>query len=610
MVTAKGSNIDKILFSINSGLSNREQTFHVSGGISHIFAGNNEDLYILTETGQILLYKHNFVKEIACSMKSLKSLYLVDNNLIVAGDKIVIIDSNLKEAFCSHESFDIQSFYFCKESRYFVAAGNDFDAGAASIRKYENGSTTDEFYRLSFESKVTQVVIYKLFLYIATETTLEKWNFKEKRLEKAKNIQNVSSICCLAGYCFISSNANLFYSSTENLEFLSIPNIQPNKMVSSDDEKFLYLIGQSLNIIEISSLKVIFTIDFLDFRPLHLSINSFYLYVTSDEFVKKYSIKENFEEKFKIEVKSQIIDFAVCENSLIVAENNLIKRFEMTSENIDFEAYQSIEYLEDVISCIAINYETMELAVGNQQNTIKLYSLPTLKELDIITDHKLPIVRLFYFKNTLVSFASKDTFGEIIFHPYESVILKYHNFKFFASNSKICVFVSDPLLCFLDFEGKIIERNCNFKEILTLACDEEYLVIIENEIAIWELESFSMVWSVDYKEQIKQYSEIKASKIINQYLLIATTSFIHIFSIVNRIFIGFIPISYKIQRILSNDQKICFFAGNKLGSIKNIFEPRANIALIGSSYPSILFYKSFIDVYTDKKVEIPELAYN
>lgn len=608
---ASKEEIHRLMETITKSFATREKVLEITTkSITSIFPLDNDSLLIGFDDGTLAAFVQHIVqiKEVICGPKSVIGILKIKQALFACCSDGVVLE--LKDDYTKLRTmqmgFDIEKIEYSNESNYLVIG-----TGTTIRYKFFNDSeyldTDLENFTLTFP--FIDFKIFGLYLFISTSKTFEKWNLKTKTKEKSLEIEGITCIGHNPKNCYVAIKSELMFLPHSG-DTIAGPITDDVKVFSVHGEKFLFTLGKDIKIIDVSAGPIILaTVVSHGFVGSSLCIKKPYLYILSRNKVRKLPYEENFGFKQVIEADSTVIDFFFARAGPIVVatkDNSIIKYDTDFGKMVYIEKCKKI-YPEDTISCLASNESASQFAVGNCENTIKLYSISDFTELETLTHHKYPILHVFYINSCLVSVASDSKALEIYFSSADFIKTMTGNYSFFASNNNYLIFAGDYTLYIMDTHGNTIEKPCNEKEIIKIDCNDDYLVIIDKEVTIRETQKFGMICNVDYS-QLKEGREIKSLCIVDDYVIMTTSRFVHILSIQNKVFLGSIEMQFQITSVRLFAEKLYMCVDNKIFMCKNIFSYGSEPFLIGPQIPSLAFSEYFHLAL--KEDVLPDHVYN
>lgn len=487
-------------------------------------------------------------------------------------------------------------------------------------------SDTNPFESLEEIQMASQINLLKLngsYLFLTTDTSLEKWNLTTKTREVFIEVSNITALSCSTSSCFFVANGVLkaleinseHNIHSENVEEMSntVELKQGVFNIALAQKKFLYILSNDLMIIEVVG-KEFRTICNLPFDCPHgqLIADSIYLYAYSPTQIKRIQSQEDLKLDHLISMQTNIIDYAqkYDETLFVCTSDNTIWKFEIDIGQLIYTETQSIVYYEDTITCLAINLIKDELAVGSQESTIKIYTTTNLALLRILNCHKFPIVKVCYLNSFLVSIGNYLDEIEIFFEENKKLeqirtSLKNSSKKIFCTNnlSSLYILQFNSIVRFNSVglrEEKIIQETSHAQY---FKCDSKYLVIIDRFIEIREVETLEIICNVGY-EKLLAGENIQAVGISSSYLLVSTFSTIFFLSIENKVFIGCVRMNIKVLEITFFKDYIYFNADKNISKCRNFLLERAEKLIIGPVMPSLAFL-SYVDLDFRKR-QVPD----
>jgi hypothetical protein len=612
---------------INFGLKSRQDPLNVDHPISYVLVEDDGSIIVGFENSLIKRYKKkNQVSENSnCHVGAIKGILKVDEDILVFGydPHIVFLDKKLTQIDLINEEFNVIDVAYDNYIQYLITVRETQSPNESivTIRNKKEKLIESVIHQISLKYKAIKILIYRSFLFILNDLGVEKWNISNQIKDSFISLPKVSSIVCSHKAYFAIIYDNLYRIPVDDPTTKHNLLEKVTEVKISADEKFLYTIGFYLCILDASTYEKI-GYSTLTATPIYISLKFNTLCIAYKKSFTTIPCQEDLDKIILAETESEIIKFEIFnDTSLYIAEkNNRICRYDVESSMLPYSELNKIEYYEDTISCIRICEKFQELAVGNDESTIKLYRLPELTLKETLTSHKLPVVGLAYCDGSLVSIASSENNMEVIIWSTEEprsikkIIVNPGKVHSIASNStdyivfntKFFVFLYEDGINIGDLNGKLLPQKCNLKEILHVSCNDKYLVVVDNSITVWEMNTISKLQILSYSG-LEQILQIKSSELIEDFFVIATTNIFHIFSISNKIYIGGIRIPEKIHRINYYKERIYFSSQKEVISIKNIFSS-TELFLVGPAVPSLGF-SLYFNLQFSEITEVPAHIY-
>ena len=617
--------IEDIFFSrLNSQLINREETFLFADSILSILITESDRLVIGASSGLISIYKLNstlagpsslpLLNSFNPNLGSICSILRYGSEYFVVGErgKCLICDESFNPVQNFAEKILVRFAEYSDSSNFLVTAGEESGVAKAIIRDRNEYSQQVDPVDIYPDFQIEAMKVQGLTLLLAGAITLQRWDLALAKPEATADISGIKCIAATATQAFVVIHCKLYSLQLEHLNNKREIAIEDKiiKILISEDGHFLYATGRSVNIIHTSSGVIYGHVDLESMSPELLALDSTHLYVASSTTIKRYQHSDDYSMRVLQEFGSDVIDIqAAGDGMLIIADTpSSVVRFESIDGLVNLDREHKIKYSEETIICMAISESLSELAVANDLNTIKLYSLVNFTENDTLPYHNLPILKLVYCGNSLISFAFRKTKSEILIwstntiidHTFEpALITSTDNYFIFISEELVTEEFGHPIVVkktFVNFgnlEGQLVSKEShNNKKIHSLCSSNEYLAIVEGEIVVWELSSLGIYCKISCKG-MSERDTTKHCTLIGNYLLIATHTAVHSFSIANKFFIGSFSLEYNLTKIIPSKDKIFLACGSKLLSIDNIFAGESNLYLMGPQVPTMAF-KSYI----------------
>ena len=613
--------IEDIFFSrLSSQLIVCEDTFYFKDSISSILIIENDRLVIGDSSGLISLYKLNStligaftlprLDSFNPNLGSISSILQYNSEYLVLGEggKCVICDESFNPVDDFAEKILVRFVEYSPISNFLVTAGEDSGVATVIIRdrnEYSQQVDPVEIYP-GFQIEVMKVEGFALLL--AGATRLERWHLPLAKLEATAVLSGIKGIAATTAKVFVVIHLKLYSLQLDHLDKQQEIVIHDKimKIIISKDGQFVYAAGRRISIVHVGSGEVYGRVDLDSMSPELMALDSTHLYVASGATVKRYQYSDDYNLRELQGFSSHVIDIqAAGDGMLIIADSaSSVVRFESIDGLANLDKEHRIKYHEENITCIALSESLSELAVGNDLNTIKLYSLINFKEKDTITYHNFPISALVYCGSSLISFAFSGTKSEILIsssnitisHVFEpNLITSTDDYFIFISEELVTEVFGNPIVVkksFINFgnlQGELISKpSKNRKKILSLCSSNEYVAIVEDEIIVWELPSLGIYCKISWNG-MSEKETTRHSVLIGNYLLIATQSAVHSFSIANKFFIGSFASEHNLTKIIPSKDKIFLCCGSRLLSIDNIFARESGMYLMGPQVPTMAF---------------------
>jgi WD40 repeat protein len=598
--------------------------------ISSLVALENSTIVVGFFDGTIRVFKRDFIlmNEIECEIGTVAGFLPIADKLLVFGftNKSALVFADLATKASLSLDMTVQLGDYSADTKILFLAGekNSFPVLCFKHIDSDPNHLTSDFENLLIEDAVQAGKLMNMYLFIATYEKLTKWNLALKEPELNIDIIGISSIVCTSKNCYFIAETKLKYMQNEgSKELETITNDAEN--VFGAEDRFLFVVGRNaIKIVDGSKNKpeIIACFSYQHQGPLYASLKMPYLYVANSNVVKRFTCKDELGLQELVRSEYQIVSFShPSPEYIILATSDCISKYQVEFGDLNFSEQQKVVYYEETVTSLAVDHNNTELAVGNSLNTIKLYSLPDLKEKETIAQLSMPIYCLFYIQNTLVAIASNNSQIQLYIQLTDRIVTINGCFKLFTHSTKAFYFISEAnLSCkdslikifdlpsadikpvnpnpylisiensttFIDSLGIANEIQCNYSEITAMSSNDAYLVMVERRITIRDTSNLALLCSIDYTS-IRESSKIKAIGIISEYILVATSNFLHFLSIQNRCFIGAIQANISITKIAANSNNIFFQTNNTIVSCKNMLSESSEPFLIGPAMPSLAF---------------------